>query len=167
MGTAIGKLVAALAVTAILAMIGVTPAFAADQVGFKAQASGSFIQSGSHLDLVSAGKASHLGRTTNSGDIDIDLLTPPTCTGGFKLHDVETLTSIQDDDDRITISIDSEACPTATPGVYKIVGPYTVTGGAGRFAGASGVGTAVCSGDFINNTFKFTLTGTISRPSGG
>ncbi len=47
--------------------------------------------------------------------------------------------------------------PTATPGINKIVEVYTITGGTGRFAGASGsftverlinLGTGVTSGTF-------------------
>ena len=51
--------------------------------------------------------------------------------------------------------------------VYQILGPYIVSGRTGRFAVASGQGTAVCEGNFNNKTFSFTLKGTISRPSGG
>jgi hypothetical protein len=38
-----------------------------------------------------------------------------------------------------------------------------VVGGTGRFAGATGQGTIDCLGDFVNGTFDFTVTGTISR----
>jgi hypothetical protein len=90
---------------------------------------------------------------------------PSTCANGFAVQDVETLTSTATGDG-ITFSVDSQACPTATPGVYEIKTPYTVTGGTGRFAGATGQGTADCFGNFNNDTFHYTLQGTISQPRG-
>ncbi len=75
---------------------------------------------------------------------------------------METLTAA--DGDQVTWTVDDEACPTATPFVYEISAEYTVTGGTGRFAGATGGGTIECLGDFANGTFAFTTTGTISQP---
>jgi hypothetical protein len=160
-GKAIGKVVASLAATAMLVMVGLMPAFAAGQVPFKGQFSGSFtFTDSSDLNLVGTGNASFLGRSTSNGHIAF-LSTPATCTGGFAIHDDETLMST-DDGDQVSFSIDNQACPTATPGIYEILTRYNVTGGTGRFAGASGQGTADCFGNFNNDTFNFTLTGTIS-----
>lgn len=148
-------------------MIGLTPVFAAADVSLKASYSGtfSFVDS-SHMNLTGAGSATYLGATTMTGAVA--MVGPATCAGGFKVHDAETLTSV-DDGSQITLSVDDEACPT-TPnqqfgtGVYHQLGTYIITGGTGRFAGATGSGTFSCFGDFTNDTFSTTLNGTISRP---
>jgi len=164
MGKAIRIFVASLAALAMLATIGLVPAFAAEMVPYKASAAGSFTanQTMTQLHLVGTGNATRLGAITSNGVIDI--LGPAAC-GGFVIHDNQILTST-DTGEQIYISVDGEACPTATPGVYQILAPFTVTGGTGRFAGASGQGTAVCFGNFNNGTFSFTQEGTISRPGG-
>jgi hypothetical protein len=165
MKTTIGKLVATCAVTATLVLVGLRPASAASQVPFRGQFAGSFtFVDASHLQLAGTGTASFLGRATSSGAIAF-LGPAATCAGGFAIHDDETLTST-DDGETVTFSVDSQACPTATPGVYEINTAYTVTGGTGRFAGATGQGTADCFGNFNNDTFHFTMQGTISRPQG-
>jgi hypothetical protein len=159
----VGKLVASFAAVATLVTVGLTPAFAADQVPFNAQFSGSFTPvDASHLQLAGTGNALRLGSGTSSGALTN---TGPVACGGFGIHDVETLTS-PGNGDQVTLSIDGQACPTATPGVYEVAAPYVVTGGAGRFAGASGQGTIDCVGNFNNDTFSFAATGTISHPGG-
>jgi len=140
------------------------PASAASQLPFKGNFAGSFtFVDPSHLALSGQGTASFLGQATSSGHIAF--LGPATCDGGFAVQDSETLTST-DDGDQIIFSVNSQACPTATPGIYEIKTPYMVTGGTGRYAGATGQGTADCFGNFNNNTFHFTMQGTISQPSG-
>jgi hypothetical protein len=71
-----------------------------------------------------------------------------------------------DDGEQITFTVDDYACSTATANVYHQLGTFVVTGGTGRFAGATGQGTFNCFGDFAHRTFSFTLSGSISRPSG-
>jgi hypothetical protein len=156
----IGSLVASLAVMATVVSVGLTPASAKEQVPFKAHLSGSLsFTDESHIQLTGTGEASHLGRITNSSTVAI--VGPAACEGGFAVQSVETLTAANGD--QLTWTVDDEACPTATPGVYRISGAYTVVGGTGRFAGATGQGTIDCLGDFVNGTFDFTVTGTISR----
>jgi hypothetical protein len=50
--------------------------------------------------------------------------------------------------------------------VYQGVGTYAVTGGTGKFAGATGQGTFTGTGDFINGTSACTFDGTIFAPRG-
>src|SRR5215217_563430 len=129
MGKAVRIFVASLAAMAMLATIGLMPAFAAEMVPYKAKAAGSFTSPDSgHLHLVGSGNAAYLGAITSDGVITN--LGPAAC-GGFGIHDDQTLTSI-DTGEQVTISVDGEACPTATPGVYQILAPFTVTGGTGR-----------------------------------
>jgi hypothetical protein len=140
------------------------PASAASQIPFKGQFAGSFtLPDQTDILLAGTGIATSLGQATSTGHIVI--VGPSTCANGFAVQDTETLTAT-DEGDTITFSISSQACPTATPGVYEIKTPYTVTGGTGRFAGATGQGTADCFGNFNNDTFHFTMQGTISHPNG-
>jgi len=157
----IESLVASLTVMAIVVSVGLTPASAKEQVPFKAHFSGSLsFTDESHIQLTGTDKgASHLGRSTSSSTVAI--VGPSACEGGFAVQSVETLTAANGD--QLTWTVDDEACPTATSGVFRIFGAYTVVGGTGRFAGATGQGTIDCLGDFVNRTFDFTVTGTISR----
>ena len=158
----IKKLGASLAAMSLVATLGLASVSADEMVPHKAKAAGSFIFAGeSELELTGSGNAAHLGEITSNGTIAI--LGPASCEGGFAIHDDQTLTSV-DTGEQLIISVDGEACPTATPGVYRILAPFTITGGTGRFVGASGEGTALCFGDFINQTFSFTQQGTVSRP---
>jgi hypothetical protein len=164
-GRTIGRLVTSLAIAAIIASVGLMPASAKGPAPFQAEVSGAFTYAdATHLILVGEGTASFLDKITSSGAIAF--LGPADC-GGFRFHDDETLTSVAPPADQISFSLDADACPTATAGVYQIQGRYTVSGGSGRFAGASGKGTADGEGDFNSSimTFRYTLKGTISRPS--
>jgi hypothetical protein len=161
-GRTIGRLVTSLAIAAIIASVGLMPASAKGPAPFQAEVSGAFTYAdATHLILVGEGTASFLDKITSSGAIAF--LGPADC-GGFRFPDDETLASTADE---IRFSLDADACPTATAGVYQIHGRYTVSGGSGRFAGASGKGTADGEGNFNNMTFRYTLKGTISRPTGG
>jgi hypothetical protein len=168
MNSTIGKLVASLAVSGALALAGLLPAHAAPagpslQVPFLGAYAGSFtFTDDSHLTLSGSGDSTYLGHGTSSGHIAF--LGPATCAGGFKIHDDETLTGAGGD--QLAFSVDDQACPTATAGVYQIQANYTVTGGAGRFAGVSGKGVAICFGDFNKDTFRFAMAGTVSAPLG-
>jgi hypothetical protein len=158
----IGSLVAAFAAMAMVASVGLTPVSAAGQVPFKGQFSGSLSFAGpSTILLNGSGTASKLGNSTNASTVEV--VGPAACANGFRVHSVETLTAA--DGDELTWTVDGDACPTdATLTVFRISGPYTVVGGTGRFAGATGSGTIECLGDFANGRFAFTVTGTVSQP---
>jgi hypothetical protein len=161
-GHTIRGIIASFAIVAMLVSTGLMPASAAEQVKFKGHFSGSLAFDGvSFIQLTGAGNASKLGRSTNSSAVSI-VGPAASCPGGFAIHGEETVTGANGD--QITWTIDDDACPTDTPNVYRISATYTVTGGTGRFAGATGQGTIECLGDFANGTFDFTVTGTISRP---
>lgn len=115
--------------------------------------------------LSGTGKASFLGRSTNSGSISVTGSAGACPDTGFAVENDEVLTST-DDGDQITIAIHDEVCPIS-PGIFRGQGTYVVTGGTGRFAGASGQGACDGTGDFVHGLFSFTLTGTISKPLGG
>jgi hypothetical protein len=165
----IGKTLAILGGTALLLGVAIAPAFAATTVPFNATYSGSYTPDAANpslFHLSGAGKATRLGQSTDVGTVAI---TGPatTCTyGGFAVSDDETFTST-DDGDQVSIHMVDEACQTTpTSNVFHQHGTYTVTGGTGRFVGASGTGTFDCYGDFNSFTFNSSFSGSISQPTG-
>ena len=58
--------------------------------------------------------------------------------GGFAAQHSDTLTAA--DGSQLFVRVVEDACQEG-PGAYHCIGTYTVTGGTGRFAGASGTGT--------------------------
>ena len=138
-------------------------AAAGHQVPFRASYSGTAtLNSAAGTALFTGtGIASHLGRSTNVNNITV-LSGPVSCPGGFANKNVETLTAANGDTLVLTGDHD-EACPTGPNAVHG-TGDWTVTGGTGRFAGATGQGTFDGVADFNQGTFSFQLTGTISVP---
>jgi hypothetical protein len=159
----IARLIGAAAVTVLVITAGPQRAFAGTQVPFKGSYSGTI--SPPHgpppVTLSGSGTATHLGRSTNSGTVTVTS-EPASCSGGFHTHNLETLTST--DGDQINLTISDQPCPVS-PGVFQGSGTYVVTGGTGRFAGASGSGSFYGSGDFNQGTYTFSLKGTISQPT--
>ena len=139
-------------------------AAAGHQVPFRASYSGTAAFTSATTALFTGtGIASHLGRSTNVNHITV---TGPatSCSGGFANINVETLTAANGDTLELRGPHDV-GCPTR-PGVVHGTGDWTVTGGTGRFAGATGQGTFDGVADFNRGTFSFQLTGTISAPGG-
>lgn len=75
------------------------------------------------------GNATHLGRYTMSSEFEINLLT----LEGSGFADI-----ISADGDTLSAGFVGNATPTSTSGFLQIVETYTITGGTGRFAGATG-----------------------------
>ena len=147
--------------------IGVNSASAAagHQVPFRASYSGKAVfTSATTALLTGTGTASHLGLSTNVNHITVTSLGG--CPGGkgFANINVEKLTAANGDTLMLRGPHD-QACPTGPNAVHG-TGDWTVTGGTGRFAGATGQGTFVGGANFNNGTFSFQLAGTISAPSG-
>jgi hypothetical protein len=65
--------------------------------------------------------------------------------------------------DTLTADFTGTATPTATPGVLSIVENATITGGTGRFAGATGGFTCQRFFDTVAGTTTGSFEGTISR----
>jgi hypothetical protein len=106
-----------------------------------------------------AGLASHMGRISTDGDAVITGLDESTCPGGLANVHVETLTAANGD--TLTITSLDVACPVG-PGAFEGSGHWTVTGGTGRFADATGAGTFVGSLDLGAGSFTITLKGTVA-----
>ena len=162
---------AAICMSALIALVtgaGPKTAVAATQVPFTAEYSGAMYltNGGFPVSVKGSGKASHLGASANQGTVTLLDEQNSNCPAtGFVVLNHQTLTSIQDNDDTIDITISDHPCPvTNEPGFYSGSDRYVVTGGTGRFTHASGQGTFVGSGDFNNDTFVYTFNGTISPP---
>jgi len=145
--------------------IGVNSASAAagHQVPFRASYSGTAAFTSATTALFTGtGIASHLGRSTNVNHITVSGQGGCPGGGGFANINVETLTAANGDTLVLTGDHD-QACPTGLNAVHG-TGHWIVTGGTGRFAGATGQGTFDGGADFNQGTFSFQLTGTISAP---
>jgi hypothetical protein len=78
------------------------------------------------------GNATHLGKYTEHITMQINLTTR---------HAIGAATFTAANGDTLTATDEGQATPTATPGVLSIVEVYTITGGTGRFADATGTFT--------------------------
>ena len=110
-----------------------------------------------HVMVIGHGTATHLGKatavTTNQA---VNLITGA-ATATY------TLTAANGD----TVVLEMEFEVTFLPDGVEFEGIYTVTGGTGRFAGATGGGTMSGSATFTgpsNGVGSFTVVGTISSP---
>ena len=81
------------------------------------------------VDGSGSGRATHLGRFTMTYELEVDLLTRETFGSS-----VFTAAN----GDSLTTDITGLGTPTANPDVHSIVEVHTITGGTGRFAGATG-----------------------------
>lgn len=78
-----------------------------------------------------AGQASHLGAFSIEAPHRVNLATlPAQATGTFRLTAANG--------DTLLATFTGLGTPTATPGVFSVLETATITGGTGRFAGATG-----------------------------
>ncbi|MBI2861341.1 MAG: hypothetical protein HYX89_00820 [Chloroflexi bacterium] len=147
--------------------MGATLAYATGtQVPFRGSYSGTLAFASDGTPLFSGtGISTHLGKGTNEGYVLI-LSGQASCIGGVPNDNYETLTAANGDS--LTIVSHDEACPIPNmPGWFHGTGHWEVTGGTGRFSGATGQGTLDGHVHFIpGGEFSFQLTGTISAPAG-
>ena len=80
------------------------------------------------LDREGTGTATYLGRYTEHITMQINLLTS---------HSIGDATFTAANGDTLTATVEGQATP-ASPGVLSIIEVYTITGGTGRFADATG-----------------------------
>ena len=148
----------ALAVVAVLGLAG--PVAAGEQVSFTGRLEGdvtrtpiSDTQVG--IDIEASGVASHLGRFALEVPHLVDTTTR-TAVGYYRF--------VAANGDTLTAEFTGQAGPSDIPGVFRIVEEATITGGTGRFAGATGSFTAVRLYDPAAGTTIGTIEGTISTP---
>jgi hypothetical protein len=81
------------------------------------------------IDVDAAGKATHLGKFTLDIEASLNYQTKA-AVGSYEFTAANG--------DTLTAAFTGQSSPTATPGVIYIEEIATITGGTGRFAGASG-----------------------------
>ena len=153
----------ALAALAVLGLAG--PAAAGEEVPFKGVLEGTYTRTGAfpnfHVELSGSGQATHLGEFTLDMPHDLNLLAPPplpTATGVFQFTAA--------DGDTVYGTFTGRGGPSDLPGfILRVVETMTITGGTGRFDGASGVVSSVRYLDGSN--FIGAFEGTISSPGAG
>ena len=141
------------------------PGIAVDQVPFSASFGTEFTSEFVppfylRVFVTGEGNASHMGRTSAVTTDQLINLEDGTGTATY------TLTGANRD----TVVIAITAQNTDIPGGVMFAGDYTVTGGTGRFYGATGSGSIAGSALFTgptNGVGSFTLAGTISSPGDG
>jgi hypothetical protein len=146
--------------TMLVLVVGSTASLAgSNPVPFKLGDSGNLaFTSSSSANLVGTGIASHGGKGVSSGVINIT--GPASCSGGMSAKIEGAFTAA--DGSQIRYTVYQELCPTAAAGVFAGVGSYTITGGTGRFAKATGNGGFNGLGDFVGAKYQCSLDGTIS-----
>lgn len=107
------------------------------------------------VTAIGSGHASQLGRFTVSYEVAVDLTT---VSGPASAEFVAA------NGDSIYATGSGQATETGAPGVFNIVENYTITGGTGRFAGASGTITLDRVVDTNTGVTSGTISGTIVLP---
>jgi hypothetical protein len=148
---------------AVLAVLGLTgPAAAGEQVPFKGSLEGDvtidpltppFLQ----VDVDADGNATELGQFA----LDI-----PHVVNRAKGTAVGSYEFTAANGDALFADFTGQSTPTETPGVLYIVEVATITGGTGRFAGASGGFTCERYFDTTTDETYGSFEGTISRGHG-
>lgn len=102
-----------------------------------------------------SGNATHLGRYSISYGVVVDLVT---ASGPASAHLVAA------NGDSLYAEGHGQATETGTPGVNQIVETYTITGGTGRFTGASGSFTVRRIVDLATGATSGSFDGYIVKP---
>ena len=105
------------------------------------------------VDGSGSGKATHLGRFTMTYELEVNLLTLPFQTIGSGVFTAAN-------GDMLFMDITGLGTPTE-PGVNSIVEIHTITGGTGRFAGATGSFIRSYSLDLITGITCGSFEGTV------
>jgi hypothetical protein len=148
----------ALVVLGALALAG--PVAAGTQVPFKGRLEGNVTVMPLtppllDVDVEAAGEATHLGQFTLDIPHVVNLATR-TAIGTYEFTAANS--------DKVYATFTGIATPTAIPGVLYIEETATITGGTGRFAGATGSFTSERWYDTIAGTTIGSFEGTISKP---
>jgi hypothetical protein len=151
---------AATLVLVLLAASGfAAPAAAAAQVPFQGTLQGDVTRSGAppvlSVDVSADGTATLLGQFAVSIPHEVNVVTR-IATGDYLF--------VAANGDTLTATFTGQAMPTADPTVLAIVEHATITGGTGRFAGATGSFTTERLYDSVAGTTIGSFEGTISSP---
>lgn len=141
------------------AVIGLAPAHAKSSTPtpFKSSITGTVTSTGPNaFDLAGSGRATMLGHTGDAGMVHV---TNTDSNGVLTDTLTETLTAATGD--TLTLVCQQTAAPLR-PGVYHGTDTWSVVGGTGRFANASGSGTGSTDVDLNVGTFSKTASGSIA-----
>jgi hypothetical protein len=151
-----------LAALGLLTVVSAFPAaFASHSTPFNGSGTGTFTDTSPTTVLITGtGNYDHLGLTTLRFPSTI---TGPAVCGGFTATEQDNYTG--GNGDSVYLTVHDTICPTSTPGAFQLDGSFTITGGTGRFADASGSGTVSAAVTFTSatsGTFAGKQTGTIT-----
>jgi hypothetical protein len=150
----------ALAVLTVLGLAAAAPA--TEEVPFKGSLDGDVTITGVPPILSvlvdASGEATQLGEFTLTIPHTVDRTTR-TATGSYHFTAANG--------DTLSADFTGHSTPTSTPGVLSIVETATITGGTGRFAGATGSFVAERLFDTIAGTTTGSFNGTISSTGSG
>ena len=107
------------------------------------------------INLTGAGNATHLGLFTYNLQAQLNLPT---------LSATGSATLVAADGSTLFLEGTGQGTPTSVPGVVSIVETFTITGGTGRFEGASGNVTVERLVNRATLTSSGTISGTIVLP---
>ncbi len=146
---------------AILVILGLTgPAAAQQQVPFKGNFEGDVTVAPLTPPFLSV-LVDATGNATQLGWFTLDIPHVVNRANGTAIGTYEFTAA---NGDTLTATFTGKATPTAVPGVFYIEETATITGGTGRFAGATGSFTAERLFDTITGTTEGSFAGTISAP---
>src|SRR5262249_18388695 len=147
----------ALAVVAVLGLVG--PAAAGEQVPFHGELAGDVTRTPDPpfilVDIEATGTATQLGHFA----LDVPHLVDPATRMAVGSYQFTAANG-----DTLYAEFTGQATPTEIPGVLYIEETATITGGTGRFAGATGSFTVERLFDTVAGTTVGSFEGTISRP---
>ena len=130
---------------------------AAEQVPFQGNLEGTVTRSGAppivSVNISATGAATQLGQFAVSIPHSVNVVTR-TATGEYHF--------VAANGDTLTATFTGHAAPTADPTVLAIEESATITGGTGRFAGATGSFTTERLYDTVAGTTAGSFSGTIS-----
>jgi hypothetical protein len=109
-----------------------------------------------HVTATGSGEATQLGRFTVSYQVDVNVQ-----TGAGTGLSAEFVAA---NGDSLFAEGTGQASPSGTPGTVNIIENYTITGGTGRFANASGTFTVERVASETTGETSGTLSGTIVIP---
>jgi hypothetical protein len=151
------------ALSFLVLLVFASPAMAKDQVPFRGSLDGDVTVAPVDppifaVNIDGSGTANHLGRF---------VVSIPHLVNRATRSAVGTYTFTAANGDTLTADFTGQSAPTDTPGVLAIVEVATITGGTGRFDGATGSFTVTRLYDTAAGTTSGTFEGTVSSPGSG